>query len=131
MENQALRLRVAVQRPSTLNASGLIVDGRSSTRCSRSRYKKAVTRGLSRTTILEVCRQALCSQVAALHLITRSARSRIDCGTVMPRAVAVLRFTTSSNVADWSMGRSPGFAPLRILSTYIASRRYVSVKFSP
>ncbi len=51
------------------------------------------------------------------HSITLSAQIRIDCGIVRPSALAVLRFTTSSNFVGCSTGRSPGFAPLRILST--------------
>jgi Right handed beta helix region len=49
--------------------------------------------------------------------MTSSARARIDCGIVSPRALAVLRLTTNSNVVGCSIGRSEGFAPLRILST--------------
>src|SRR6266404_3151707 len=56
------------------------------------------------------------------HSIT-SARSRSDCGIVSPSAFAVLALITSSNFVGCSMGRSPGFAPLSILSTYCAPRR--------
>lgn len=38
-------------------------------------------------------------------------------GTVKPSALAVLRLRISRNFAGCSMGRSPGRAPLRILST--------------
>jgi hypothetical protein len=62
------------------------------------------------------------------HSITRSARSSTDCGTVRPNARAVLRLITSSNLAGRSNGRSPGRAPLRILSTYVAASRYPSAK---
>ena len=48
---------------------------------------------------------------------TSSARANTDGGIVRPRALAVLRFTTSSNFVDCSTGRSAGLAPLRILST--------------
>src|SRR5262249_4335666 len=51
------------------------------------------------------------------HWITSSAVSRIDCGTVSPRALAVLRFTTISNFVGNCTGRSPGFAPRRMRST--------------
>ncbi len=44
-------------------------------------------------------------------------------GIVMPSAFAVFRFTTSSNLVGCSIGRSPGLAPFRILSTYPAARR--------
>jgi hypothetical protein len=53
----------------------------------------------------------------ANHWITSSARASTDCGIVMPRAVAVLRLMTSSNLVGCSTDRSPGFVPLRILST--------------
>ena len=51
------------------------------------------------------------------YWITSSARSRSDCGTVRPRAAAVLRLTTSSNLVGRSIGRSPGFSPFKIRST--------------
>ena len=51
------------------------------------------------------------------YSITWSARCRSDGGIVRPRALAILRLITSSNVAGCSMGRSAGLAPLRILST--------------
>src|ERR1700730_18583459 len=51
------------------------------------------------------------------HWITSSARSRSDGGIVSPRALAVLRLMTNSNFVGCSTGRSPGLAPLRILST--------------
>jgi hypothetical protein len=38
------------------------------------------------------------------YSITLSPRSRIDVGTVMPRALAVLRFITSSNLVGCSTG---------------------------
>jgi len=51
------------------------------------------------------------------HSITSSARSRIDCGTARPRALAVLRLTTISNLVGTSTGSSVGFAPRRMRST--------------
>jgi hypothetical protein len=51
------------------------------------------------------------------HSITSSARARSDSGMVRPRALAVLRLITSSNLVGCSTGRSAGLAPLRILST--------------
>jgi hypothetical protein len=55
---------------------------------------------------------------ASVHYsITWSARCKSDGGIVRPRALAVLRLITSSNFVACSTGRSPGFAPLRILST--------------
>ena len=57
------------------------------------------------------------------HWITSSARRSSDGGTVKPRALAVLRLITSSNLVGCSTGRSAGLAPLRILSTNVAARR--------
>src|SRR5262245_23583100 len=54
---------------------------------------------------------------AVHHSITWSARASSDGGMVRPRALAVLRLMTSSSVMDCWIGSSPGFAPLRILST--------------
>src|SRR6516165_6133208 len=51
------------------------------------------------------------------HSIASSALSRIDCGTVRPSALAVLRFTAISNFVGNCTGRSPGFAPRRMRST--------------
>src|SRR4029450_4052369 len=51
------------------------------------------------------------------HSMTWSARSRSGCGIVSPSALAVLRLITSSNLVGCSIGRSAGFAPLKILST--------------
>src|SRR5205807_5985174 len=65
---------------------------------------------------------------AMRYSITWSARSSSDCGIVKPNTLAVLRLMTSSNFVGCSTGRSAGFAPLRILSTYIAERRYISVR---
>ena len=65
------------------------------------------------------------------HSMTWSARSRMDCGIVRPNALAVLRLITSSNFDACSIGRSAGFAPLRILSTYVAVRRNKSLKLAP
>src|SRR6266478_8711304 len=55
---------------------------------------------------------------AAIRLsysITSVARARIDGGTVRPRASAVLRLTTNSNVVGCWTGRSAGLAPFRVL----------------
>src|SRR6266536_3072931 len=65
------------------------------------------------------------------YWITSSARCSKDCGIVRPSALAVLRLITSSNLVGCSTGRSPGFAPLRILSTYVAARRNKSATFGP
>ena len=52
-----------------------------------------------------------------IYSITSSAPISSDCGIVRPRAFAVLRLMTSSNLVGCSTGRSEGLAPLRILST--------------
>src|SRR5262249_54232954 len=57
------------------------------------------------------------NELAALQSITSLARSNIDVGIVTPIALAVRRFTTSSNVVGCSTGKSAGLAPRRILST--------------
>src|SRR5262249_43930208 len=51
------------------------------------------------------------------HSITSSARSRIDCGTVRPSALAVLRLSTVSYLLGACTGKSAGFSPLRMRST--------------
>src|SRR5262249_22945153 len=65
------------------------------------------------------------------HSITSSARSRNDSGIVRPSALAVVRLMTNSHFVGCSTGRSAGFAPLRILSTYSAARRNRSGRFGP
>src|SRR5262245_9812401 len=55
-------------------------------------------------------------EFAPFHSITSSARTSNDCGIVRPRAFAVLRLITNSNFVGRSMGRSAGFAPLRMRS---------------
>jgi len=61
-----------------------------------------------------------------VHWSTSSARPSTNRGIVRPRAFAVLRLITSSNFVGCSIGRSPGLAPLRILSTYVAARLKLS-----
>src|SRR5262249_32315837 len=57
-----------------------------------------------------------------LHSMTSSVRASNEMGGSRPSALAVLRLMTSSNlVACWT-GRSPGFSPLRMRSTYDAAR---------
>ena len=60
---------------------------------------------------------------AHVHSITFVACSKSTCGMVNPRASAVFRLMTRSIFAGCSIGRSPGFAPLKILSMYVATRR--------
>src|SRR5262249_25385794 len=54
------------------------------------------------------------------HSITLSARASSVSGTVRPSALAVVTLMTKSKLVGCSTGRSPGFAPRRILSTYAA-----------
>src|SRR5262249_8956221 len=63
------------------------------------------------------------------HSITSSARASSVEGISRPRAFAVVRFMMKSNLVGCSTGRSPGFAPRKILSTYSAARRCRSGKF--
>src|SRR4029079_19631523 len=57
----------------------------------------------------------LCTQqILPLHSSTVSERTRIVSGMVIPRAFAVLRFTTRSNLAGRSIGRSVGLVPPKI-----------------
>src|SRR3954452_10653506 len=52
-------------------------------------------------------------------------------GISIPSSLAVLRFSTRSNLAVCSTGRSAGFAPLRIFSTYSAARRKFARRSGP
>ena len=64
------------------------------------------------THIGEVHRRA--GRVLGVHSMTSSARARSEGGTARPRAFAVLRFMTSSNLVGCSTGKSAGFSPLRM-----------------
>ncbi len=59
----------------------------------------------------------ICGRSLKAHRITSSARISTDWGIVRPRALAVFRLMTNSNLVGCSTGRSAGLAPLRILST--------------
>src|SRR5262249_48299600 len=63
-------------------------------------------------------------EVAPLHSMTSSARASTLAGISMPSALAVLRLMTSSYLVGACTGRSAGFSPLRMRSTYPAARRY-------
>jgi len=65
------------------------------------------------------------------YSITSSARASSDGGMVRPRALAVFRLMTNSNLVGRSTGRSAGLAPLRILSTNDAARRKLSATSTP
>jgi hypothetical protein len=58
----------------------------------------------------------------AAHSITSSARASNWGGMVIPSAFAVFELMTSPNLVGCSIGRSPGFAPCNILSTYSVAR---------
>src|SRR5262245_60066733 len=62
-------------------------------------------------------------ELAPLHSITSSARASKVSGTMRPSALAVLRLTTSTYLFGFCTGRSAGFSPLRMRSTYAAARR--------
>jgi len=65
-------------------------------------------------------------QARRAYWITSSARCSSDGGMVSPRALAVFMLITNSNFVGCSTGKSAGLAPLRILSTNVAARRYKS-----
>src|SRR5262245_29553572 len=66
-----------------------------------------------------------------LHRITLSARANTFGGIVRPICFAVLRLMMNSNFFGCSTGRLAGLVPFRILSTYVAARRYMSVQLTP
>src|SRR4029453_17455631 len=60
------------------------------------------------------------SLVWATYLLLRTGLrffALLHCGIVRPRALAVLRLITNSNLVGCSTGRSAGFAPLKILTS--------------
>ena len=59
-----------------------------------------------------------CAAARQPHSITLSARSRKDSGIVTLSALAVFRFTTSSNFVGCSTGRSVGLVPRRSLASW-------------
>src|SRR5262249_29585127 len=69
-------------------------------------------------------------EVASSHSITSSARASSVGEISRPRARAVLRLITNSNLVDCWTGRSDGFAPLRILSTKLAERYHASLRLA-
>src|SRR5215469_10493717 len=68
---------------------------------------------------------------APFHSITSSARASSAGGISRPSAFAVLRLMTSSYLVGACTGRSVGFSPLRMRSTYPAARRYWSIRSGP
>src|SRR5262249_53216914 len=65
------------------------------------------------------------------YSITSSARASSEGGTVRPSALAVVRFTTKSNLVGCSTGISAGFAPRRTLSTTSAARLHMFGQCGP
>src|SRR5262249_8175290 len=57
-------------------------------------------------------------ELAPPHSITSSAMERTSPGMIRPRALAVLRLISSSNLPDCATGRSAGRAPPKILPLY-------------
>ena len=68
------------------------------------------------------------SRHRATYSITSSAWASSACGTFRPRLFAVFRFITSSYFVGAWTGRSAGFSPLKMRSTYSAARRNWSMK---
>src|SRR5205823_2564713 len=68
---------------------------------------------------------------ASRYSMISLARASTLSGIVTPNALAVVRLITRSNLVGCSTGRSDGFAPRRILSTWSAARRKRSGKFGP
>src|SRR5262249_4042905 len=71
--------------------------------------------GLGRFNLPNTSRRGAPS-VAAQRMISSAWKRRVG-GIVRPSAWAVLRLMTNSNFGGCSIGRSPGLAPRRILST--------------
>jgi hypothetical protein len=75
---------------------------------------------------------ALCPLLfAPCYFMTLSALASTFGGIVRPIWFAVLKLMMNSNFVGCSTGRSAGFLPFRILSTYVAARRNRSAKFTP
>src|SRR5262245_22842401 len=65
------------------------------------------------------------------HSITSSARVSNVVGTSRPSVLAVLRLITSSYLVGACTGRSAGFSPLRMRSTYCAACRKSPTRSGP
>src|SRR5262249_42750016 len=91
--------------------------------------------GLPRARRSRPCRGRSAEQrdeLASLHhSITSSATNRMSRLIVSPTSLAAFTLMTSSNLVGRSTGKSAGFAPLSILSTYVAVRRNRSSRFAP
>ena len=67
------------------------------------------------------CTDEQADNLAPSHSITSSAAPSKIVGMSIPSALAVLRLTIVLKIVVRSIGMSPGFAPLRILSTKVAA----------
>src|SRR5437868_4683560 len=84
-----------------------------------------------KSTISVGCAVEQRDELPAPHSITSSARASNEDGTSSPSALAVLRLMTSSYLVGACTGRSAGFSPLRMRSTYDAERRTISMLSGP
>ena len=78
-----------------------------------------------RQTRQPVCRLRAKGKHRPTHSITSSASCWRCRETSRPKALAALRLIVSSKVVGRCTGRSAGFSPLRMRSTYVAARRYL------
>ena len=81
------------------------------------------------TNTLRVAKNA--DEFASSHSITSSAAASNVVGISTPSALAVFRLTTVVNFIGCSIGMSPAFAPLRILSTNTAAWRDIAAESTP
>src|SRR5438552_7131328 len=65
------------------------------------------------------------------YSITLSARAITVGGTVRPSFLETSTLMISSKAVGCCIGKSLGLAPLRILSTYVAARRWMSGTLGP
>ena len=79
----------------------------------------------------QIRRDVPCSKANRYYSMISPARTSSVGGMIKPRALAALRLMTNSNLVACSIGRSAGLAPLRILSTKVAARRYIGMKSTP
>jgi hypothetical protein len=77
------------------------------------------------------CHNRTRADAAKSYSITSSARASSVGGTSRPNTLAVFKLMTNSYLVGACTGRSPGFAPLIIRSTYPAACRNWSRKFGP
>jgi hypothetical protein len=75
------------------------------------RPQSTVMRWPGKASEADCCSQGLSALVEHGYSMTWSARNRSVCGIVRPRAFAVFRLMTSSNLVGCSTGRSPGWLP--------------------